>query len=440
MARAGVNQDSRTRRMQARGKEGRTRILQQMLTLVDERGFEGATIAELARRTGLPASSVYWHFASKDDIVAAAIRYSYDERYGDRTPWPEEPDDRPLLDQVVEALGHLEGDGSEADYIRVGLALSLQRRSSAPAAREVFLDIRQESKRRLVTWWRLALGRMADERPDPRAAEAMSRFTLAVLDGRYLTGRDLTLAPANTRLLALILIGSATYFVEGGPLPEDEVTTLSGDRVWTRTDENGREALVQAAVDVVCDHGLAGTTVARICERSGLPPSSLYWHFDDLDALLAAALDSAFERWSARMRPWTDTPGADSCAMLGERLRTAFLNMLEEPAAFRIGFMLLLQRGPSEARQRFRQIRREVSQGNSEQISGWLGVDPPTMDITQAATETVPGILAWAMMTLADGLFMVETVSPLWPLADASDAIAAGLDWAMTELVREGLS
>lgn len=405
-----------------------------MLQLVDEKGFEGATVAELARRSGLPASSVYWHFSSKDEVLAAALEYSYQDRYAGVLPWPEWPDGRPLLDQVVEAMRFLEGDGVESDYIRVGLALALQRRSSAESARRAFLEIRRVARDRLSTWWQAALERMAPGRVDPRAAEAMSRITLAVLDGRYLTGRDMTLAPANTRMLALILIGAATYFAEGGALPEEDVPAGAAPRVRARADETGREVLLAATIEVLCDHGPAGTTVARICERSGLPASSLYWHFDDLDALVRAALDTAFDRWTARTRSWPDASEGGSPALLAQLLRTGFGNMLAEPEAFRIGFMLLLQRGESEARQRFRQIRREVSQDNAVRIAGWLGVPPPPDDVVTAATTSVPGILAWAMMTLADGLFMVETVSPLWPLTDASDALAAGFARAMADL------
>lgn len=418
-----------------RGREGRVKILRAMLQLVDEKGFEGATIAELARRSGLPASSVYWHFSSKDEILAAALEYSYRERFADVLPWPEHPDDRPVRDQVLDAMRFLEGDGVDADYVRVGLALALQRRSSAEAARRVFLEIRQEAKGRLSTWWQAALERMVGEPVDARAAEVMSRLTLAVLDGRYLTGRDMALAPANTRMLAEILTGAATYLAQGGDLPQDQVQqTRAVDRVWVRTDETGREALLAAAIDVLCDHGPAGTTVARVCERSGLPASSLYWHFEDLDSLVRAALDTAFERWEHRTRPWPDGPVDERPALLGEQLRAGFGDMLEEPEAFRIGFMLLLQRGESEARRRFRQIRREVSQGNARRIAGWLGLPPPPEDVVVAATTSMPGILAWAMMTLADGLFMVETVSPLWPLTDASDALAAGFARAMAEL------
>ncbi len=427
-----------TRRTQARGREGRTRILQTMLTLVDERGFEGATIAELARRTGLPASSVYWHFASKDELVAAAIRHSYGERYDDRSPWPEEPDGRGLVDQLVDDMESLQGDGADADYIRIGLALSLQRATSAPAARSAFLEIRQEAKRRLGVWWGRMLDRMATGPWDPLAPEALARLTLAVLDGRYLTGRDVTLVPDNTRVLALLLAGVAGFYAAGGSTPGDEVGHGLDDRVWIRGDEPGRDALVAAAIEVLCDHGYPGATVSRICARAGLPASSLYWHFADLDALLGEAVDSAFERWRVLGGPWPDAATADYHLAVADLLRTGFANMLEEPAAFRIGFMLLLQRGDPEARRRFRRIRRDVVLKNAAWFADRLGVEAPRGSADEVSTGSLPGMLSWAVMTLVDGLFMVEAVSPLWALTDASDVIADGLESAMAELAGTG--
>ena len=38
-----------------------------------------------------------------------------------------------------------------------------------------------------------------------------------------------------------------------------------------------------------------GTSIALVSERSGLPASSIYWHFEDKDALIAAVIERSFE-------------------------------------------------------------------------------------------------------------------------------------------------
>ena len=410
------------------------RILESMLQLVDERGFEGATIAELARRSGLPASSVYWHFASKDEILAAALSYSYQEKYADRLPWPEMPDARPLDAQLVDALDFLEGDGAEADYIRIGLALSLQRATAATAARATCLAIRQEAQRRLAMWWSSVLGELSPGGSyDPGAAQAMSRLTIAVLDGRYLTGRSVRLTPTHTRVLALVLEGMAAHFAAGGKVAVGSVPLV--DRIWVKGSEQGKDALLAAAVDVLCDHGPAGATVARICARAGLPASSLYWHFDDLDDLLTQALDTAFDRWSTQAGDWSVPAGGDHEAALVSTIMGGLAGMLHEPAAFRIGYMLLLQRGESSARQRFRSIRYERSLRGAAAFAEWLGMTMPDGTAAEVAESSLPGMLSWTLMTLCDGLFVVEAVSPGspdWPVSDVSEVITEGLRHVVT--------
>src|SRR6185312_12889685 len=43
----------------------RERILKATAAVAAERGYDGTTISEITRRSGLSASSVYWHFTDK---------------------------------------------------------------------------------------------------------------------------------------------------------------------------------------------------------------------------------------------------------------------------------------------------------------------------------------------------------------------------------------
>lgn len=403
-----------------------------MLQLVDERGYEGATISELVRRVGLPASSIYWHFSNKDELVGAGITHSYESRLANGAAWPEAPDSRPLVDQLVDCLANLTGDGNEADYARIGITLGLQRDTGAPAARTAYLNLRRHAKEVLVDWWRLVLARLgADE--DTRRAEIMSRLTLATLDGRYLTGQDITLTHEHTRVLAQILTGCAEHVATMPELPEAIAIDPLASTDWSG-DFAGREALIKAAIEVMCDLGPQGATVQRICEQAGLPASSLYWHFENLDTLLAEAVDASFDTWRREVLPGVLPKSviADPSAALATSLRVGFHGMRSHPHAFRIGFMLLLRRGDSPARDRFRAIRREVAADRARWFARWVGQHAPGGDIIRVTEETLVGQLAWALMTMADGLFMVEATTPLWPLEDASEIVAAGIETVAT--------
>lgn len=61
-----------------------------------------------------------------------------------------------------------------------------------------------------------------------------------------------------------------------------------------------------------------------------------------------------------------------------------------------------------------------------------MGQHAPGGDIIRVTEETLVGQLAWALMTMADGLFMVEATTPLWPLEDASEIVAAGIETVAT--------
>lgn len=55
----------------------RTRILDAATEIAAERGYEGTSIGAVSTKCGLPASSIYWHFTDKDDLMAAVIERSF---------------------------------------------------------------------------------------------------------------------------------------------------------------------------------------------------------------------------------------------------------------------------------------------------------------------------------------------------------------------------
>ena len=65
------------RRNRADGELSRERILDAATEIAAERGYEGTSIALVSAKCGLPASSIYWHFKDKDDLMAAVIERSF---------------------------------------------------------------------------------------------------------------------------------------------------------------------------------------------------------------------------------------------------------------------------------------------------------------------------------------------------------------------------
>jgi len=136
-----------TRRKRADGELSRERILEAATEIAAERGYEGASIALVSAKCGLPASSIYWHFKNKDDLIAAVIERSFaDWLKAWQVPVGGSPQDRlvGLAMQIAKALL------DSPDFIRLGLMLSLERRPVEPRARAMFLQLRAQTFDQLV--------------------------------------------------------------------------------------------------------------------------------------------------------------------------------------------------------------------------------------------------------------------------------------------------
>jgi AcrR family transcriptional regulator len=56
------------------------------------------------------------------------------------------------------------------------------------------------------------------------------------------------------------------------------------------TREGRRGELVGAAINIIAENGLAGTTLAKVAAEAGLSPRIVNHHFDTKDAMLIATL------------------------------------------------------------------------------------------------------------------------------------------------------
>jgi AcrR family transcriptional regulator len=136
-----------TRRKRADGELSRERILDAATEIAAERGYEGASIALVSAKCGLPASSIYWHFENKDDLIAAVIERSFgDWLKAWQVPVEGSPQDR-LVGLAMQLAKALLGS---PDFIRLGLMLSLERRPVEPRARAMFLQSRAQTFDQLV--------------------------------------------------------------------------------------------------------------------------------------------------------------------------------------------------------------------------------------------------------------------------------------------------
>ncbi|WP_205874917.1 TetR/AcrR family transcriptional regulator [Mycobacterium camsae] len=166
------------RRRRANGEQSRERILDAATEVATERGYDGTTISLVSKKSGLPPTSIYWHFTDKDDLIAAVIERSFRR-------WLAELD---LQDVTVDRTWLTEFGGRVAkalldapDFLRLGLMLSLERRPVEPRAREMFLEVRDRAFHRFQE-----IVRQAAPELDEEGVRLLTTYAIAGADGLFI--------------------------------------------------------------------------------------------------------------------------------------------------------------------------------------------------------------------------------------------------------------
>ncbi|MFV6029330.1 TetR family transcriptional regulator [Streptomyces sp. NPDC056264] len=196
-----------TRKKRANGVESRQRILDAAVEIAGERGYEGTSIAAVSTKCGLPASSIYWHFKDKDDLIAAVIERSF-ETWLAAVELPSEETGTPL--ERVTAMAGVVGKSliDAPDFLRLGLMLALERRPAEPRGRTVFLQVRDIARAKIAEMARELVPDL-----DEDSLHALTTYAVAGADGlfvqREINGDDVDLV-AMFELHAQLVYEAAT--------------------------------------------------------------------------------------------------------------------------------------------------------------------------------------------------------------------------------------
>ncbi|MFE7274965.1 TetR/AcrR family transcriptional regulator [Streptomyces sp. NPDC057623] len=167
------------RRKRANGVESRQRILDAAVEIAGERGYDGTSIAAVSAKCGLPASSIYWHFQDKDDLIAAVIERSF-ETWLTAVELPGEEAGTPL-ERITAMAGNVAKSLVDApDFLRLGLMLALERRPTEPRGRTVFLQVRHITHQKIAE---VATTLFPDL--DEDAVHTLTTYAVAGADGLF---------------------------------------------------------------------------------------------------------------------------------------------------------------------------------------------------------------------------------------------------------------
>jgi AcrR family transcriptional regulator len=195
-----------TRRRRANGEASRQRILDAAAQIAGERGYEGTSINLVSDRSGLPASSIYWHFTGKDELIAAVIDRSF-EQWMDRLHEPVAVPEGASRDDVFR-LG-LQRTGRALtefpDFLRLGLMLILEHRPEEPSARARFIEARSTTASRVARFYARSFTDL-----DDGARARLVTLTMALADGLFIAGEVDAIALDDAfDLMATAVLGAA---------------------------------------------------------------------------------------------------------------------------------------------------------------------------------------------------------------------------------------
>jgi AcrR family transcriptional regulator len=165
-----------------------------------------------------------------------------------------------------------------------------------------------------------------------------------------------------------------------------------------RTSAATRKRILDAALDVIREDGYSGATMAKVAKKAELPVGSVYWHFENKDLLLAALIESSFERWHSKVAPQHRPAPGETFKQHVERI---FGHGKPYYAAdfWRLGVMMSVEESVREqvARESFLKIRQLQ---RAEITSWWQEIFPA--ELLEVDPE-LPARLSGFTLALQDG-------------------------------------
>ncbi|WP_344751629.1 TetR/AcrR family transcriptional regulator [Gryllotalpicola koreensis] len=164
--------------------ENEKAILDAVMELALDAGYEGTTMAEVSRVSGLPIGSVYWHFENKEKLFAALLDYCFEQ-------WRETVAGQTQQQLLRTSIAGSSAPASDRGHVRdtfwiIGLILALEKRLSDNEARKRYLEIRAQM-------YETALGQVGGQFPpealeaDPELPRKIVAFGRALIEGLYIS-------------------------------------------------------------------------------------------------------------------------------------------------------------------------------------------------------------------------------------------------------------
>jgi AcrR family transcriptional regulator len=149
--------------------------------LMSEHGYEAATVAALKEEAGIPMSSIYHYFGSKDGVLLAVMERGSKRLFAHLPVLTTRPR-RPVEHLRVTVEAFAEAFDRNPDFLRLLVAMAAQPPSTGEVL-AVMNGVRKKARLRLRDEIRTALGPGIDD----ATAERLAHFAHAAIDGAFVS-------------------------------------------------------------------------------------------------------------------------------------------------------------------------------------------------------------------------------------------------------------
>ena len=156
-----------------------------------------------------------------------------------------------------------------------------------------------------------------------------------------------------------------------------------------------REALLDAAIELIAEGGYTATGVDAIARRSGVVKSALYWHFGSKDGLLIAALERTAREWVAEFEAAV-VESAEPQQRLENLLARVRDLFLDRPDRVRLILAALIERGSTNE---------EIREGVARIMDVMRNAIARGMSLLPVESHRIEGLASLTLETLA-GVFL----------------------------------
>jgi AcrR family transcriptional regulator len=176
-----------------RGAGSRPVLLDVAERLMGAKGYAATAVSAICKAAGVPVTSLYWHFGSKEGLLATVMERGADRWFAALPRWDELAGSADVRAETMLFAG-ADAVASHPDFLRLFYTLALEGRGD-----EIATELVGRVRSRATAYFREPIERILATECEPDvargAAEELARFSVAFSDGCFFA---LQLEPEQT--------------------------------------------------------------------------------------------------------------------------------------------------------------------------------------------------------------------------------------------------